>query len=77
MTLTSMNTPSYDLEILRQERRKHDKNISDFKVIRVLGQGSFGKVMLVEDKEDSKTIVKIEKMYAMKIILKSSIRTKQ
>jgi serine/threonine protein kinase len=28
--------------------------VNDFKVIRVLGQGSFGKVMLVEDNMDGK-----------------------
>jgi hypothetical protein len=48
--LTSLNTSSYDLQTPRESRRKQNRNISDFKVIRVLGQGSFGKVMLVEDK---------------------------
>lgn len=52
-----MNTPSYDFDALRERKSRHHRNISDFKVVRVLGQGSFGKVMLVEDTTSGKRVV--------------------
>lgn len=41
-------------------------NLNDFKIISVIGQGSFGKVFLVEKKSD-------KKIYAMKTLRKDVI----
>jgi len=41
-------------------------NLEDFKILKLLGQGSFGKVFLVEYKENNK-------LYAMKVLIKEKI----
>lgn len=44
--------------------------IGDFQLLKILGKGSFGKVMLVEHQET-------KKLYAMKVLLKSSIKNER
>jgi serine/threonine protein kinase len=47
---------------------------------KILGKGSFGKVMLVEHKEKSifyKHPKSLEQLYAMKVLLKGSIKTER
>jgi len=46
--------------------RKSKYSVDDFTVIRVLGKGAFGKVMLVRNKED-------QKIYAMKALSKATL----
>lgn len=50
---------------LRLEYR--DKKLDEFKVISMLGVGSFGKVQLVQDE------AKPERVYALKVLLKANV----
>ena len=56
----------------RPGRNREKPMISDFEVIRMLGTGSFGKVVLVRSLFDEE-----EKLYAMKIISKKRIKKKK
>ena len=51
------------------------KAITDFKVVRGLGKGAFGQVYMVKDTTDCTCLSNKEKLYAMKIILKDSIKS--
>ena len=50
----------------RQAAKKHQMNIDDFDLLKVIGKGSFGKVMQVRKKDTGR-------IYAMKIIRKANI----
>eukprot|EP00039_Didymoeca_costata_P006650 m.92118 g.92118 ORF g.92118 m.92118 type:complete len:951 (+) comp13338_c0_seq1:124-2976(+) len=45
----------------KSERRRKESNISNYKMLTVLGQGSFGKVLLAEDQGNVKVAVKAMK----------------
>ena len=40
-----------------------------------MGKGAFGQVFMVKDTANGKKTIDLEKMYAMKIILKESIKS--
>lgn len=48
------------------EESKNQVNLDDFKILKVIGRGSFGKVMLVEKKDTGN-------IYAMKSLRKDSL----
>lgn len=50
-----------------QDTKSANTNIKDFRAIKVLGTGTYGKVILVRHK-------KSEKLYAMKVLKKDLIR---
>jgi len=51
--LTSQNTESFNIEEVRELREQQkNKSINDFVIVRALGRGAFGRVMLARDKTD-------------------------
>lgn len=70
ISVTSASNPfgdgSVDGESLPHGRKGISRCLADFKPVRVLGKGAYGKVILVRDQETSK-------LYAMKQLLKAEI----
>lgn len=69
--LESMPNVARDSEIILHSEYTHTKNnkpwtVNDFELIKVLGKGAYGKVMLARRKEDSK-----QTLYAMKTMRKA------
>ena len=69
--LESMANTARDSEIILHSEFTHTKNnkpwtVNDFELIKVLGKGAYGKVMLARRKEDSK-----QTLYAMKTMRKA------
>ena len=62
MTCHDITTQSRNGNIISKEISKHD-----FEIIKTIGRGSFGKVLLVKYKKD-------ERLYAMKILKKDVIK---
>jgi serum/glucocorticoid-regulated kinase 2 len=53
-------------------KKGHDVTLEDFKLIKVLGRGAFGKVMLVE-KKDSKEVYALKSLKKEEIILQEQL----
>ncbi len=56
---------------LKNRSSNNSKSIKDFEILRLIGEGSYGKVFLVKLKNDKK---KNNKQYAMKIIEKENVK---
>lgn len=52
LTLTSQNTESFALEEALEFNQQKNKSINDFVIVRALGHGAFGRVMLAQDRAD-------------------------
>lgn len=55
---------------MKQKQKGQQASIKDFTLIKVLGTGTYGKVLLVQHKQN-------QKYYAMKILKKDEIRKKK
>jgi serine/threonine protein kinase len=56
-----------DLENAAIDATKHKPCIDDFKLLKIIGKGSFGKVMLAQH-------ITLAQVYAIKVISKKSVR---
>jgi serine/threonine protein kinase len=63
------------IQLKKSNSPQNKKNITDFKIIRSLGRGSFGQVYMVKDDLKGNSPNRVGKFYAMKIISKTKIQT--
>uniref|UniRef100_A0A914Y6H6 Protein kinase domain-containing protein n=1 Tax=Panagrolaimus superbus TaxID=310955 RepID=A0A914Y6H6_9BILA len=66
------NDPTTEIEVCEVRKEGEKANASQFELLKVLGQGSFGKVFLVRKVKGRDS----NKLYAMKVLKKATLKVR-